>query len=360
MRLGLYVLERVAWRVLGAFLLVEGLWVLGSVLLLSRREPIIGVWSVFHMAPLSAAYAVGPCLLAALAAGVGSVIADLGHSNQLTAANAAGIGPVRWLLPVVGLGLLVTPFSLYHQSEVFPLARAGKQAVGRMLLRSPEVCVRLLAADSGQVAGRWFAFRPLDSGTFDQFWGVELDSDGLPESVWRARMGRVFVPEARDVLRLEFEGVEVWQRGADALPTRLEAAAMRLDVPLRTLSARVSRSHSSVVREMTLGELRRFIDLAPEGRRRDRANAEWAGRIALGLSPIAIVFAAAAAGLFSSRFGSAGGFIAGLGVVSLLFLPLHNSCVLLVASGYPALLASLPPALILLGSLHPIARWRPT
>jgi len=340
MTFGIYVLRGAAWRFLAVFAGLEVVLVLLNGLQLARREPLLAGWAPFELSPIWMAGAAVPCALAAWTSSVAGNLAALEQGRELTAASAAGLGPANWLAPLLGFAVGLTAWGLVQVAFVFPATRFAKHTQEKLLLRRPEVCLRLLGTDPTLIPSLWIEVKPGRAGGFQDLWALEHDRGSL-RGIWRAREGRVEVPSGRDVLRLELGQVRGWMRRGEQIE-RVNAAVARFEYPLRSLAGRRSRTESTSMRESTLGELHRQMDELPPGETRRQASAEAAARWAFALAPLSLLLAGAAIGLRCARWGPWGGTLAGLALVGALFFPLHSLCKQEVAKGLSPWLMALP------------------
>ncbi len=363
MTLALHILRATAQRTLVAFILLDCLWVFVGVLDIARREPLLGAWSVWNLAPLFAAYGVGGCALAALAAGVAGSVAELSAAGELGAAASAGLGPGRLLRPPLWLGLALTPLLLVHEAVVFPAVRDGQYLARRALLRTPDACLRLVSADPALIPGRRLAFVPTPAGapgSFEDVWACELAPHGLPRAVVRAASGRIGVPPARDVLRLELEDARLFTRDAGPPATLdcMHAAALTLDQPLPAPFRGKVHSPRSRVRGLTLAQLGEELATRAPGAARDLARAERSGRLARALSPLAVVLGAAALGLLAAGWGANAASLLALALVGSVLFPGIGLALRAIAAGAHGSLALLPPCALALAAWPTLRRWR--
>lgn len=350
---------QLARDLLRSFALLMGLWTVVALLQLVRSHPVLAGSLSWSLVALLAASAAVPCVAAAWTIAVAASFAHWGRQGELAAAAAAGLGPRRWIAPVLVLSLALLPWTLHGVDQLYPATRAAKHISTRMALRSPAAALALLSSGPDGAMGPLCRFAPGPQGTLTDFAGVELDDHGRPARVWRAATGAVSVPEGRDVLQLRLEELVVW-RSAGTDIERIDVGTLQLSRPLAELSHRATTNPRSILREADLAELNAVAAAATDDSERRAARAEWFSRLGLALAPLPLGLAAVALGLWAARWGRWAGSLAGLVLVGVVFLPLHGSVTRWAAATGPAWLPLLPGLALALAAWPSLRRWRLT
>lgn len=309
--LDLALLAAVMRRAAVAFITLIALWIACALTALVGREPLLAQPSLVRLVAPLVGKAFVPSLLSALALAVAGTFAERARDGELLGGCAVGRPVWRWVVPVAILGLSCAPFLSWAQSEIVPRARSAlrdrTQALRAAALQSPRAVLERLglgAMPSGADG----------SAGADAIWFASVDAGGAPRLVVRAEQARWQSPG------LQLAGLTVWDLGASAhAPQVLHAAEGTIPRVAAVASDRLAGPRRAPrPRELDGDALSMHLRDVAGGATAHAA--ELASRRILSFAPVALVIAAAVAGLTGARQGRWSGYVRGLLLASLLLL----------------------------------------
>ncbi|MFA5568317.1 MAG: LptF/LptG family permease [Trueperaceae bacterium] len=226
----------------------------------------------------------------------------LGQDGEVKAALLLGVAPRRFVMPLVGLGLVVSALALFNDELVVPWSEGRAAEVEKdIMLRSPETVVQTGAFFTDALGRSIFIGQALPGGEFRDVTVITPGGSSGPREVITAERGEVDADAG--VWRLEGITMRVLRDGRLALDVRSDSAVL----PVRGLAATTSTPPDLVY--LPLGQL---LERLRTGDATDKAP-EWTAlhrKLAEPLAATAFALFAAAVGLFTFRRGSNLGFVA--------------------------------------------------
>lgn len=248
--------------------------------------------------------AVAPGLPLALLFATLVTMTRFGQDGELKAAMLLGLGPRRFIAPLVGLGLAVSALAVLNGELVVPWSEGRAAEVEKdIMLVSPETLVRAGTFFTDSLGRNIFVGSVLPGGEFRDVTVITPGGSSGPREVITAASG-VSDPAA-GVWRLEGLRLRVLR---DARLT-LDVLAASATLPVRGLAAASSTPPDLVYLPLK--------DLLTRLRSPDETEkaAEWTALHRKAAEPLAatsFAFFAAAVGLFTFRRGANLGFVAAL------------------------------------------------
>lgn len=328
-------------------MLVALLGVLADVLARGVSPALVARYMLFKLPS-----AIGPGLPLALLFAALLALTRLGQDGEIKAALVLGVSPLRFMTPVMGLGLAVSLLAFANNELLVPWSEARAAVAERdILLLSPETVLQEGAFFSDALGRNIFIGDIAPGGQFSDVIVITPGGSNGPRELITAGSGHA-VPE---------EGVWLLQ---DIRFQSLRDSALTLDItaadavlPVRGLTARGSSVGDLVY--LPLPEL--LSRLRSSGDRSMPAEATALHRkFAEPLAAAAFALFAVAVGLFTFRRGASVGFVAAL-ILTFIYYATWSVTKLLGAQGTlsPALAGWLPVALYALGGVVLLAAsWR--
>ncbi|HZJ10432.1 MAG TPA: LptF/LptG family permease [Trueperaceae bacterium] len=328
-------------------MLVAMLGVLADVLARGVSPALVARYMLFKLPA-----AIGPGLPLALLFATLLALTRLGQDGEIKAALVLGVNPLRFVVPVLGLGLLVSALTFANNELLVPYSEARAAEVERdILLLSPETVLQEGAFFSDALGRNIFIGDIQPGGRFNDIIVVTPGNSQGPRELIRAASGQA-VPE-RGVWLLEDIRFQSFREASLTLDITAEEAVL----PVRGLTARASTVTDLVY--LPLGELLTRIRNAGN----DSMPAELTAlhrKFAEPLAATAFALFALALGLFTFRSGASIGFVAAL-LLTFVYYATWSVTKLLGAQGTlaPAIAGWLPVALYAAGGLVLlVASWR--
>ena len=353
-RFGRYLLSEImplfaaALVALGLLLmLVAMLGVLADVLARGVPPALVARFMLFKLPA-----AIGPGLPLALLFATLLALTRLGQDGEIKAALVLGVNPLRFVVPVLGLGLLVSLLTFANNELLVPYSEARAAEVERdILLLSPETVLQEGAFFSDALGRSIFIGEIAEGGRFSDIVVVTPGNSQGPRELIRAASGRAVPAEGVWLLQdIRFQSLR------DSSLT-LDITAEEAVLPVRGLTAR-----ASTVTDLVYLPLPELLT-----RLRNAGNASLPAestalhrKFAEPLAATAFALFALALGLFTFRSGASIGFVAAL-VLTFVYYATWSVTKLLGAQGTlaPALAGWLPVALYAGGGLVLLAvSWR--
>lgn len=296
--------------------------------------------------------AMGPGLPLALLFAALLALTRLGQDGEIKAALVLGVSPVRFVAPVLGMGLVVSVLAFANNELLVPWSEARAGEVERdILLLSPETVLQE-GAFFGDALGRSIYIGDIaQGGRFSDVIVITPGGSSGPRELITASGGHA-VPE---------EGVWLLQ---DIRFQSLRESRLTLDITAEdaVLPVRGLTSRSSSVGDLVYLPLPELLARLRAGN--DRAMPAEATalhrKFAEPLAATAFALFAAAVGLFTFRRGASVGFVAAL-ILTFVYYATWSVTKLLGAQGtLPALVAGwLPVAIYAFGGIALLAfSWR--
>ncbi len=294
----------------GAGLIAFMLLLLGYFLLkilagiLSRGVP-PGLVAEFLLYSLPAA--AGPAIPLALLFATLLGLTRLTQDSEVKAALLLGVGPGRFLAPMLLLGLLIAAVGFINNNLVIPWSQQRALQIQKdIFLQSPETFLETGSFFQDVALGRSIYIEKLTpEGGFENITVIQSGGTSGPKEIITAEVGTP--DEANGVWNLEGIRFSTYRDNRLVLDSRAATATL----PVRQLS--FSDSSQQVLRHLPLQELIARIRMSSEG----GARAEWTAlhqKISEPLAAIAFAIFSLAIALISFRRA------AGLGLVAVLFL----------------------------------------
>lgn len=228
----------------------------------------------------------------------------LGQDGELKAALLLGLGPRRFVMPLLGLGLAVSAVALVNNELVVPWSeRRAAEVEKDIMLVSPETIVQAGSFFTDSLGRSIFIGQVLPGGEFRDITVITPGGSSGPREVITAASG-ASDPQA-GVWRLHDLALRVLRDGRLTLDVRSEEAVL----PVRGLAATSSASPDLVY--LPLRELVQRLR-SPDT---EEKPAEWTAlhrKLAEPLAATSFAIFAAAVGLFTFRRGANLGFVAAL------------------------------------------------
>lgn len=284
--------------------------------------------------------AIGPGLPLALLFAALLTLTRLGQDGEIKAALLTGVGPRRFVMPVLGLGLAVSALALLNNELVVPWSEQRAAEVERdILLISPETIVQQGSFFEDALGRSIFIGEVTPSGEFRDVTVITPGSSSGPRELLEAELGQPVAEEG--VWRLTGIAFRVLRDARLTLDFRADSATL----PVRGLTARTSAAADLAY--LPLSELLARLRLDPGTAK----PAEWTAlhrKLAEPLAATAFALFAAAVGLFTFRRGAQLGFVTVL-LLTFVYYATWSVSKLLGAQGtLPAYVAGwLPVALYL-------------
>lgn len=246
--------------------------------------------------------AIGPGLPLALLFAALLTLTRLGQDGEIKAALLAGIGPKRFVMPLLGLGLAVSAVALLNNELVVPWSEERAAEVERdILLISPETIVQQGAFFEDALGRSIFIGEVTRSGEFRDVTVITPGSASGPRELLQAEVGSP--DHEAGVWHLSSIGFRVLRDARLTLDFQAESATL----PVRGLTAR-SPSATDLA-YLPLRQLITRLRIDPSTPK----PAEWTAlhrKLAEPLAATAFALFAAAVGLFTFRRGAQLGFVA--------------------------------------------------
>ncbi|MFA5550166.1 MAG: LptF/LptG family permease [Trueperaceae bacterium] len=246
--------------------------------------------------------AIGPGLPLALLFAALLSLTRLGQDGEIKAALLAGIGPKRFVAPLLVLGLGVSALALLNNELVVPWSEERAAQVERdILLISPETIVQQGSFFEDALGRSIFIGEVGQAGEFREVTVITPGSASGPRELLQAELG---VPDhAAGVWHLSDIGFRVLRDARLTLDFRAETATL----PVRGLTARSPTATDLAY--LPLRELLGRLRVDPGSPK----PAEWTAlhrKLAEPLAATAFALFAAAVGLYTFRRGAQLGFVA--------------------------------------------------
>lgn len=287
-----------------AFMLLLLVYILINLLasILSRGAPIslVAQFLLYNL-PAAAGPAIPLALLFATLLGLARLVQD----SEVKAALLLGIGPGRFLWPIVLLGILIALVGVLNKEFVIPWSQRKALEVQKdLLLQSPESFLQTGSFFSDAL-GRSIYIEGLEpDGSFKNITVIQAGGSDGPTEVISAERGKP--DQAAGVWKLEGIRFSTYRNSRLVLESRAESATL----PVRELSASETEAELDTY---PLKELITRIRNSGPG----EADAEWVAlhrKLSEPLAAIAFAVFSLAVALVSFRRA------AGLGLVAVLFL----------------------------------------
>lgn len=248
--------------------------------------------------------AIGPGLPLALLFAALVALTRLGQDSEIKAALLLGVGPARFALPVVALGLVVSLFTFANNELLVPRAeRAAGEVERDILLLSPETVVAEGTFFTDALGRNIFIGDIAPGGRFEDVTVITPGTSRGPHELIRAGSGRASPEEG--VWHLEDIRFQSMRESSVTLEIMAEEAVL----PVRGLTARSSATGDLVY--LPMGELLARIAGAggsPVPAERTALHRKFAEPLAA----TAFALFALALGLYTFRRGASVGFVAAL------------------------------------------------
>ena len=328
-------------------MLVAMLGVLADVLARGVSPALVARYMLFKLPS-----AIGPGLPLALLFATLLALTRLGQDGEIKAALVLGINPLRFVVPVLGLGLAVSLLAFANNELLVPFSESRAAEVERdILLLSPETVLQEGAFFSDALGRNIFIGDIAPGGRFSDIVVVTPGNSQGPRELIRAARGEASSDDGVWLLEdIRFQSLR------DSALT-LDITASEAVLPVRGLVARASTVGDLVY--LPLGELLTRIRNAGN----TSMPAEYTAlhrKFAEPLAATAFAIFALALGLFTFRRGAGIGFVAAL-LLTFIYYATWSVTKLLGAQGSlaPALAGWLPVALYAAGGVVLLfASWR--
>ena len=328
-------------------MLVAMLGVLADVLARGVSPALVARYMIFKLPS-----AIGPGLPLALLFATLLALTRLGQDGEIKAALVLGVNPLRFVFPVLGLGLLVSLLAFANNELLVPFSERRAAEVERdILLLNPETVLQEGAFFSDALGRSIFIGDISPGGRFSDIVVVTPGNSQGPRELIRAAAGEARSDEGVWLLNdIRFQSLR-------ESSLTLDITAEEAVLPVRGLTARASTVNDLVY--LPLGELLTRIRNAGNA----SLPAEFTAlhrKFAEPLAATAFALFALALGLFTFRSGAGIGFVAAL-VLTFIYYATWSVTKLLGAQGSlaPALAGWLPVALYAAGGLVLLfASWR--
>ncbi len=270
--------------------------------ILARGVPLALVSQfLLYSLPVAAGPAIPLALLFATLLGLTRLTQD----SEVKAALLLGLGPGRFLVPMLLLGLLIAGVGFVNNNLVIPWSQQRALQIQKdILLQSPESFLET-GSFFQDALGRSIFIEKLSAGGFENITVIQSGGSAGPKEIISAVSGKP--DEENGVWNLEGIRFSTYRDNRLILDSRAETALL----PVRQLS--VSDTTQQTLRYLPLQELvARIRSSSPGG-----ARAEWTAlhqKISEPLAAIAFAVFSLAIALVSFRRA------AGLGLVAVLFL----------------------------------------
>jgi len=285
--------------------------------------------------------AVGPGLPLALLFAALVALTRLGQDGEVKAALLLGVGPRRFAVPVLALGLAVSVVAFLNNELVVPRSERLAGEVERdILLLSPETVLSAGTFFTDALGRSIFIGAIEPGGRFEDVTVITPGTSRGPRELIRADVGQARPEEGVWLL----EGIRF--RALRESSVTLDIAASEAVLPVRGLTARSSAVSDLVY--LPIGEL--------VGRVRSAGGAETAAertalhrKFAEPLAATAFALFAVALGLYTFRSGTNVGFVAAM-LLTFVYYATWSVTKLLGAQGtVPAWLAAWTPVALYAG-----------
>jgi len=286
--------------------------------------------------------AIGPGLPLALLFAALLTLTRLGQDGEIKAALLAGVGPKRFVMPLLGLGLAVSAVALLNNELLVPWSEERAAEVERdILLISPETIVQQGSFFEDALGRSIFIGEVTPGGEFKDVTVITPGSASGPRELLEAQLG---TPDhAAGVWQLEDIRFRVLRDAHLTLDFQAESASL----PVRGLTARSPTAADLAY--LPLRDLLARLRIDPDSPK----PAEWTAlhrKAAEPLAATAFALFAAAVGLFTFRRGGQLGFVAVL-LLTFVYYATWSVSKLMGAQGtLPAAVAGWAPVLLYLAA----------
>jgi len=311
---------------------------------------------VFYFSPTLVAYIIPITYMFGILLAFGR----LAQNNEITAMKAAGIPLKRLVIPVIGVGLVLSAVSFVLMDRVQPWA-AGKASHIIYVELPQRITLEILPVGSVHEFGNWrvyFGGRDPESKTLKDVVIRESRSDG--EWVFYAKSAR-FLDDAAGA-QLELTDGRIIRPQQDDTVAPLVFPHWIVSVPSKFLRAAPGQRRTLTLRELFADEknVESRVQATPTKSNREglrKIREEIADRITLPLASFAVCFLAAPLAVRSPRSGRSYSFALGAGIIFVFYMLRMLLTPSDLISLESAVLRGLAPSLFLL-TLGAIAVWR--
>jgi lipopolysaccharide export system permease protein len=249
--------------------------------------------------------AAGPAIPLALLFATLLGLTRLTQDSEIKAALLLGVGPGRFLIPMLLLGLLIAGIGFINNNVVIPWSQQRALQIQKdILLQSPEVFLETGSFFQDSL-GRSIFIEKLNQGGFENITVIQSGGSAGPKEIISAASGKP--DEDSGVWNLKVIRFSTYRDNRLILDAQAETALL----PVRQLS--VSDTSQQTLRYLPLRELIARIRSSSPG----EARAEWTAlhqKISEPVAAVAFAVFSLAVALVSFRRA------AGLGLVAVLFL----------------------------------------
>lgn len=318
-------------------------------LLINRDVPLKYVLLfMLYVLPFSLAFTVPWGFLTAVLLIFGRMSAD----NEMIALRACGVSLFRVCMPVLAVGLLLSLFTFWINTQVSPRAEQAMRDSLATMARSNPTALFVPDEVVDQFRGKKIFVGGKDGGKLTDVTLIEQDEKGFIEQIIYARRGEIETEEGSGEMILTLEDTRFEQRNTErindlaAIRHGISVSQATVNIPLDDLVS--TGLQKRPLRSYTLEELRAYL---PEVRGTESETAtltEFSKRFSMSLACVAFALIAMPLGITAQRKETSVGFAISLALAfGYFFFVVLSEMLRDDASAYPYLLLWIPNILFI-------------